>query len=66
MHDIHRKFPVILGLRLSDAAPIIKSRGFTPRFHQSDDKKNDLGNTFMPMRINLSISKGIIVGYTFY
>jgi hypothetical protein len=66
MHDIHRTFPVLLGIKLMHAMPIIKSRGFIPRICKTDNVTNELGDTFVPLRINLSISQGIITGYTFY
>ncbi len=65
MHDLYRKFPVLIGLRLADAIPIIKNRGFTPRFYQDGATKKETDNTFLPMRINLTITKGVVTGYTF-
>jgi len=66
MHDIHRKFPVILGIRLMDAVRVIRERNFALRMHKTDSKTNDLGDSFEPMRINLSTSRGIVIGYTFF
>ncbi len=66
MHDIHRKFPVILGLRIMDAIRLIKERGFIPRIKSTDTIKNDLGNSFVPMRVNLCISNSIVTSYEFY
>jgi hypothetical protein len=66
MHDIHRKFPVILGIRLMEAVRLIREKGFSMRMARTDSKTNDLGDSFEPMRVNLSTSRGIVIGYTFF
>lgn len=65
MLSIYNAFPVLIGMHMSDAIPLIKAAGFVFRMHYSDAYKNDLGNLFVQNRVNLKSCKGIIVGYTF-
>ena len=66
MHEVYRKFPVLVGLKVQDAVSLIKKEGFSIRIESFDGKKTNLGNAFEPLRVNLTIVDGIVISNTFY
>lgn len=63
--DFYKSFPVVLGLKVSDAIRLIKSVGFFARMY-NPNKKNNLTLIFNPKRINISISRGVVTGFVFF
>lgn len=66
MHDIHRKFPVLIGVKVFAGVKIIKEKGFSYRIARQNGKYHKLGNSFDSKRVNLYIDDLIITCYSFF